>query len=38
MGLPRLQRSNCAVCGEPKPDQIHLDAEAEADAESPNWG
>jgi hypothetical protein len=29
---------NCALCGAPRDDQIHIEGQAEADAESPNWG
>jgi hypothetical protein len=28
----------CALCGAPRGDRIHVEAQAEADAESPNWG
>ena len=28
----------CALCGAPRGDRIHLEAEVQADAESPNWG
>ena len=29
---------NCALCGAPRGDRIHVQGEAAADAESPNWG
>ena len=28
----------CGVCGLPKSDRVHIEGEAEADAESPRWG
>ncbi len=28
----------CALCGAPRGDRIHLEAEVQADAESPKWG
>jgi hypothetical protein len=38
MGLPAVGNAKCALCGAPRGDRIHLEAEAEADAESPKWG
>ena len=38
MGLPRVQSPKCALCGHTRTDRIHVQAEDEADAESPNWG
>jgi hypothetical protein len=38
MGLPAVGNAQCALCGAPRGDLIHLEAEAEADAESPKWG
>jgi hypothetical protein len=38
MGLPNVSNPKCALCGAPRRDRIHTDAEAEADAESPKWG
>jgi len=28
----------CGVCGLPRRDRVHIEGEAEADAESPRWG
>lgn len=28
----------CGICSAPKSDRIHIDGEAQADAESPKWG
>jgi hypothetical protein len=28
----------CGLCRKPREDRIHIEGEAEADAESPNWG
>ena len=28
----------CGICRKPRGDRIHIEGEAEADAESPNWG
>ena len=36
--LPDASGPNCALCGAPQDDQIHIEGEAEADAESPRWG
>jgi hypothetical protein len=36
--LPHSSGPNCALCGAPRDDQIHIEGEAEADAESPRWG
>lgn len=30
--------SNCALCGAPRDDQLHIEGKAEAEAESPRWG
>jgi hypothetical protein len=38
MGLPNASNPKCALCGAPRGDRIHLQAQAEADEESPNWG
>jgi hypothetical protein len=38
MGLPSVKNPKCALCGAPRLDPIHVEAETEADAESPNWG
>ena len=38
MNLPNAGNPKCALCGAPRRDRIHTDAEAEADAESPKWG
>jgi hypothetical protein len=38
MGLPNASNPKCALCGAPRRDRIHVEAEAEADAESPKWG
>jgi hypothetical protein len=38
MGLPHVSGSHCALCGRPREDRMHIEGEAEADAESPNWG
>jgi hypothetical protein len=35
---PRTSESNCALCGAPIGDQLHIEGKAEADAESPKWG
>ena len=29
---------NCALCGAPQNDQIHMSGKADADNESPRWG
>jgi hypothetical protein len=29
---------NCALCGAPRDAQIHIEGNAEAEAESPKWG
>jgi hypothetical protein len=36
--LAHSGESNCALCGAPRADKIHVEAQAEADAESPRWG
>jgi hypothetical protein len=36
--LPDASGPNCALCGAPQDDQIHIEGEAKADAESPRWG
>src|ERR1035437_9815539 len=36
--LPQGSGSNCALCGAPIGDQLHIKGKAEADAESPKWG
>ena len=36
MGQPPASNPKCALCGAPRADRIHT--EAEADAASPNWG
>jgi len=36
--LPHAGEPNCALCGAPRDAQIHIEGEAEADAESPKWG
>jgi hypothetical protein len=28
----------CGLCRKPRMDRLHIEGEAEADAESPNWG
>jgi hypothetical protein len=28
----------CGVCRKPRTDRLHIEGEAEADAESPTWG
>ena len=28
----------CGLCKKPRTDRIHIEGEAEADAESPHWG
>ena len=28
----------CGICKKPRADRIHIEGEAEADAESPHWG
>jgi hypothetical protein len=38
MGLPKASSTKCALCGAARADRIHVAGEAEADAESPNWG
>jgi hypothetical protein len=38
MGLPAVGNAKCALCGAPRGDRIHLEAETEADAKSPKWG
>jgi len=38
MGLPSVKNPKCALCGAPRLDPIHVEAETDADAESPNWG
>ncbi len=38
MGLPNASNPECALCGAPRNDRIHIDGEAEADAELPKWG
>lgn len=37
-GSAGLTASKCALCGAPRGDRIHVEGEAEADAESPHWG
>ena len=34
--FPQASGSNCALCGAPRDNQIHIEGEAEA--ESPRWG
>jgi hypothetical protein len=34
--LPQASGSNCALCGAPLDDQLHIEGKAEA--ESPKWG
>jgi hypothetical protein len=34
--VPQASGPNCALCGAPRDDQIHIEGEAEA--ESPHWG
>jgi hypothetical protein len=36
--VPMRKSSLCAICHMPKGDRIHIEGEAEADAESPTWG
>jgi hypothetical protein len=35
---PHTSESNCALCGAPRNDQLHIDGTAEADNASPRWG
>jgi hypothetical protein len=28
----------CTLCGLPRNDRLHVEGQAQADAESPNWG
>jgi hypothetical protein len=30
--------SKCTLCGAPRDDRIHIEGEAQADADSPKWG
>ncbi len=36
--LGRTSGPNCALCGAPRDARIHVEGQAEADAESPDWG
>ena len=36
--LPQASGPNCALCGAPRDNPIHIEGKAEADAESPKWG
>jgi hypothetical protein len=36
--VPGGKSTLCSVCHLPKSDRIHIEGEAEADAESPRWG
>ena len=40
MGVERRMaaRSSCGLCGAPREDRRHIEGEAIADGESPNWG
>jgi hypothetical protein len=35
---PAGQSLICGICSNPRSDRIHIDGEAQADAESPKWG
>jgi len=36
--VPAGKPQACGICRKPRTDRIHIAGEAEADAESPNWG
>jgi hypothetical protein len=36
--FPHTGESNCALCGAPRSDQLHIDGTADADNASPRWG
>jgi len=35
---PAGKSTICGVCRKPRTDRVHIEGEAEADAESPKWG
>jgi hypothetical protein len=35
---PIIKSQVCGLCRKPRMDRVHIEGEAEADAESPNWG
>jgi hypothetical protein len=36
--IPGGKSKLCGICHGPKSDRVHIEGEAEADAESPKWG
>jgi hypothetical protein len=36
--IPGRESTLCRLCHAPRGDRLHIEGEAEADGESPNWG